>query len=224
MGQQRQLMDKTFRAQRGQGQQGQQGQGQFGQNQPGQGQSGQGQPGQGQPGQNQPGQGQQGQSGQGQAESGGNLAQDQQALHDRLNQIIQGLKEKGVGSPDGLNGAGQAMDDAQKNLSGQQFGSAAQDQQNVIDQLRKSAQQLAKNTARNGQNSGNPQDNTAQALDPLGRPIGANGTLLGGSLNVPDATDLQRAREILDELRKRAGELGRNQEELEYIDRLLKLF
>ena len=35
---------------------------------------------------------------------------------------------------------------------------------------------------------------------------------------------LQRARDILNELRKRAGEQGRGKEELDYIDRLLKQF
>jgi hypothetical protein len=35
---------------------------------------------------------------------------------------------------------------------------------------------------------------------------------------------LQRARDILNELRKRAGEQKRPKEELDYIDRLLKQF
>jgi hypothetical protein len=41
---------------------------------------------------------------------------------------------------------------------------------------------------------------------------------------VPDAIDAQRAREILDELRKRSGQNLRPQDELDYIDRLLKRF
>ena len=43
-------------------------------------------------------------------------------------------------------------------------------------------------------------------------------------MKVPDESDLQRAREILKELRKRAAERGRPQQELDYIDRLLKQF
>lgn len=237
MGQQRQLMDRTFRAQRGQGQgqgqQGQQGQGQQGQQGQGRGQGqfgqspfgqfGQGQ-GQGQPGQGQPGQGQPGGSGGPFDQYGqlgpGALSQDQQNLRDRLQQIIQGLNGNGVPTPDTLNGAGQSMGQAQNNLAGNQFGNAAQNQQNALDQLRQGAQQLAKNLPGNNQND----QQNANNLDPLGRPVGANGSLLGGQLKVPDESDLQRAREILDELRKRAAELGRPQEELDYIDRLLKLF
>ena len=41
---------------------------------------------------------------------------------------------------------------------------------------------------------------------------------------LPDANDLARARDILQELRRRAGERGRPPQELDYIDRLLKEF
>jgi hypothetical protein len=47
---------------------------------------------------------------------------------------------------------------------------------------------------------------------------------LGGSVKVPNQSDLQRAREILDELRRRAGDNARTREELDYIERLLKQF
>jgi hypothetical protein len=43
-------------------------------------------------------------------------------------------------------------------------------------------------------------------------------------VKVPQESDLQRAREILQELRKRAAERNRPKEELDYIDRLLKRF
>jgi hypothetical protein len=45
-----------------------------------------------------------------------------------------------------------------------------------------------------------------------------------GDVKIPDAAVLQRARDILMELRKRAGQQGRPKEELDYIDRLLKQF
>ncbi|HEY5347453.1 MAG TPA: DUF4175 family protein, partial [Rhizomicrobium sp.] len=56
--------------------------------------------------------------------------------------------------------------------------------------------------------------------DPLGR--GAAG--VGSTIKIPEASDMARARSILQELRKRAGERGRSQQELDYIDRLLKQF
>jgi hypothetical protein len=43
-------------------------------------------------------------------------------------------------------------------------------------------------------------------------------------VKVPDKTDIQRAREILEELQRRAAERGRPDAELEYIDRLLRRF
>jgi hypothetical protein len=41
---------------------------------------------------------------------------------------------------------------------------------------------------------------------------------------VPLELERQRSREILDELRRRAGEQQRPKEELDYIDRLLKTY
>jgi hypothetical protein len=43
-------------------------------------------------------------------------------------------------------------------------------------------------------------------------------------VKIPEEAELQRAREILDELRRRSGQYGRPQMEREYIDRLLKQF
>ena len=42
-----------------------------------------------------------------------------------------------------------------------------------------------------------------------------------GSVKIPAASDLQRSREILNELYKRAGDRDRPTVEREYIDRLL---
>jgi len=41
---------------------------------------------------------------------------------------------------------------------------------------------------------------------------------------VPDGSDLQRARHILEELRRRAGERARARLERDYIERLLERF
>ena len=62
------------------------------------------------------------------------------------------------------------------------------------------------------------QDNGQE--DPLGR--GPTGP--GSGVKLPDANALARARDILQELRRRAGERGRPPQELDYIDRLLREF
>ena len=61
-------------------------------------------------------------------------------------------------------------------------------------------------------------------LDPLGRPQRTEGPDLGTSVKVPDQIDAQRAREILEILRRRLGERFRPDIELDYIERLLKRF
>ena len=60
--------------------------------------------------------------------------------------------------------------------------------------------------------------------DPLGRPQRTEGPDPGTSVKVPDEIDVQRAREILEELRRRLGEPARPMLELDYIERLLRRF
>jgi DNA anti-recombination protein RmuC len=155
----------------------------------------------------------------------GSLAADQQDLRNRLDQIIQGLGRNGVEVPEGLNDAGQAMGQARDDLANSQFGSAGQNEQRALDQLRDSAQQMARDMmAQNGQQQGEGEQARGDQLDPLGRPIEEQGSMAGGTVRIPDQSDLARAREILEELRRRAGEANRAQQELDYIDRLLKQF
>jgi Domain of unknown function (DUF4175) len=54
-------------------------------------------------------------------------------------------------------------------------------------------------------------------VDSLGRPL-CDGT----AVKVPGEIDVQRARRIVEELRKRVGRIDRSQQELDYIKRLLK--
>ena len=60
--------------------------------------------------------------------------------------------------------------------------------------------------------------------DPLGRPMRGHEYGEDFTVKVPGEIDAQRARRILEELRKRFGESFRPQLELDYIERLLKDF
>jgi hypothetical protein len=60
-----------------------------------------------------------------------------------------------------------------------------------------------------------------QGVDPLGRPRAASGPDFGGSVKVPDQIDIQRAREILDAIRRRLGDAMSPQMEKDYLERLL---
>ncbi|MGB3864249.1 MAG: DUF4175 family protein, partial [Xanthobacteraceae bacterium] len=66
------------------------------------------------------------------------------------------------------------------------------------------------------------QQSGGNRTDPLGRPL--RGRDLGDdfSVKIPGEIDVQRARRILEELRRRLGDPQRPQIELDYIERLLK--
>ena len=61
-----------------------------------------------------------------------------------------------------------------------------------------------------------------QATDPLGRPLRGRDYGDDQTVKIPGEIDVQRARRILEELRRRFGELSRPQLELDYIERRLK--
>ena len=61
-----------------------------------------------------------------------------------------------------------------------------------------------------------------QETDPLGRPLRGRDYGDDTTVKVPGEIDAQRARRILEELRRRFGESFRPQLELDYIERLLK--
>lgn len=59
--------------------------------------------------------------------------------------------------------------------------------------------------------------------DPLGRPRATKGPDDGTSVKVPDEIDVQRARQILDAIRKRLGNALSPDIERSYLERLLEL-
>ncbi len=114
------------------------------------------------------------------------------------------------------------MENAEKALGGEDYETATDEQARALDQMRKGAQEMAKQMLQNmpqryGQNGDTPRD-------PLGRPQRSQGPDPGASVKVPDEIDRQRAREILEELRRRIGEQTRPPTELDYIERLLRRF
>ena len=222
MRRQQQLLDRSFRAeQRQQGQPGQQGE--------------RGEPGQ----QGQPGEiGQSGQQGGGEEPDGmdmGDAAGQQEALRHMLGEMMRRMGD-GLGEiPDPLGRAERAMRDATEALRNGEPGQAIPPQTDALDRLQQAAREFAEQMQRRlgeaggqlasderGKNSG--QSGSRSERDPLGRPLSNNGSYDQGDVKIPDQNTLQRAREILDELRRRAGERFRPTIELDYIDRLLKRF
>jgi hypothetical protein len=130
-----------------------------------------------------------------------------------------------------LGSAGEAMGEAEGELGQGDAESAVDSQGRALDAMRKGAQGLAQSMQQNGQmgqGPGQPGRNgrarAQQNTDPLGRPMRGREYGDDANVKVPGEIDAQRARRILEELRKRFGESGRPQLELDYIERLLKDF
>jgi len=214
IGKQQQLYDDTFGEQRRQqgGEQGQRGQ---------QGQRGrQGQQ-FGQRGQR----GQQGQQGQGQQRMGeGELSERQGSLRNRLGQLREGMQQFGMRPPSQFDGAEQSMENARRALEQGDLDTATREQSRALEQLRQGAQSMAEQMLRQMPSRFGQGPAGDVPRDPLGRPQRSEGPDLGTSVRVPDEIDIQRAREILEELRKRLGEPTRPMLELEYLERLLRRF
>jgi hypothetical protein len=100
----------------------------------------------------------------------------------------------------------------------------------AMDQLRQGARQMMQQMMQQmgeGQGEGEASESDPQMTqnrDPAGRPLNGLGGLDGRDVKIPEESDLQRSREILDELLRRAGERFRPNIERDYIDRLLKRF
>jgi hypothetical protein len=58
----------------------------------------------------------------------------------------------------------------------------------------------------------------------LGRSLPGNRDADDRTVKIPKQADLQKAREVLDELRRRAGQVERPSPERDYLQRLLKQF
>ena len=63
-----------------------------------------------------------------------------------------------------------------------------------------------------------------QDTDPLGRPMRGHDLADDLSVKIPGEIDVQRARRILEELRRRFADPERPKLELDYIERLLREF
>jgi hypothetical protein len=154
------------------------------------------------------------QQGQADPKDGGTqgLQKQQNDLEKELQDSLKGMDGK---SAQKLREAGKAMGDAQSALGRKDLPNAGSSQNQALDALRQGAQALADEAQQGtGKQGGGPED-----------PLGRSPSQLGNSgVKIPGATDLARARQILEELRRRAAQMNRPQAERDYLDRLLKAF
>ena len=164
---------------------------------------------------------------------GERLADRQKRLKDDIDQLRRSGTLPGAGDPKGTEGrkalddAGRAMEDAEKALRDGDLPQALDKQAQALDALRQGIRHLGDAMA---QNRADPADPNAQQTgpegqrDPLGRD-GTTGTQMGADHGLLQGQDVyRRAQELLDEIRKRAGEQGRPDQERSYLKRLLDLF
>jgi uncharacterized protein (TIGR02302 family) len=174
-------------------------------------------------------------------------ARTQRALHRALDAMSESFAGSGGKKPRALEDAGRAMEDASGALAqhddpvardaiGRAIAALQQGGQDMARQMSSSSagqmQLSLQPGGRMGEN-GNGQEGDDEGddgqggrkKDPFGRQVDGNGTMADDpSLRVPDEMERGRSRAIQEELRRRGANRERPQEELDYIDRLLKPF
>ncbi|MEO1304073.1 MAG: DUF4175 family protein, partial [Pseudomonadota bacterium] len=167
------------------------------------------------------------------SDDGRSLAERQRELADRLEELAEnqaGLGEDGEGE-----GAGGLLDDDTVDAierSQRRAGNALEDgnesrairnQEQATRQLRELAEGLAEALDQaQAERLGEPQGDSAGAADPFGQST-MGGVDDSNSVDIPDAGERQRAKDILDELRRRYDETL-DEDEREYLERLLDRF
>jgi tetratricopeptide (TPR) repeat protein len=151
--------------------------------------------------------------------------QGQQGEQGEMNQMMKQLQQGGMDPGEPLGEAGKSMGEAEGSLGEGEAGEALGQQGRALEQLRQGAQQLAEQMQGQGEGEGPGQrGRTSYSEDPLGRPQRRDGPDFGDSVKVPGEIDVQRARRILEELRRRFSDETRPTFELDYLRRLLTPF
>ena len=153
------------------------------------------------------------------------LKAQQDGLGKQLGELQKGLSEMGIEPGKGFGEAGREMKGASKALGEGEGEPAVGSQGRALEALRQGAQDMMNQMQAMGQGGvgeGQPQMGRA-GRDPLGRerPTTAEGPDYDGRTRVPEEIDIQRAREILDEIRRRLGIGDAPVMERNYLERLL---
>jgi uncharacterized protein (TIGR02302 family) len=182
------------------------------------------------------GEGQDPQEGEGQGgQDDRTLTDRQRELRERLNDLQQGQlpgdgTEQGEEGRRNLDRAGRAMEEAEDALRDGDLDGALDRQAEAMEALRDGMREfgeaMADEQRENRDSQGGDQDFGSadpRGTDPLGRRPGETARI-GSDENMVQNTPDERAQELLDEIRRRSGELARPLEELDYLKRLLQLF
>ncbi|UWQ27954.1 TIGR02302 family protein [Leisingera sp. M523] len=161
--------------------------------------------------------------------AGGSLADRQQSLRRQLQRQQEGLPyldgEAGDAAREALDRAGRAMEGAEDALRGGDMAEAIDQQSEAMEALREGMRNLGEALAQreDGQRNGQGQPSATaegERLDPLGR---GNGSVDDGG-KVGEGNAYRRAWNLLEDIRRRAGERERSERERNYLQRLLDRF
>lgn len=172
----------------------------------------------------------------GQGGDGKTLAERQEDLRRQLERLERQGNLPGEGSARGEDGrrrleeARRAMRDAEEALRDDNLPGALDRQAEALEALRDGIRDLGAALAQENQREGDPsggrqaRTDDPEGRDPLGRQQG-EGLRIGSDSNLLQDKDVyRRAEELLNEIRRRSGDLGRPDSERDYLKRLLDLF
>lgn len=152
-------------------------------------------------------------------EGSDDLAQRQSQLREALGEAQRNSQSAGGAASQELDAAERAMQQSEGALRRGDLDAAQAAQNSALEHMREGADQLAAQMREGGEEEG--ESDEAGERDPLGR---STGTGDGRETRVPTTMDPARAREILDEIRRRAQDANRPESEREYLQRLLDRF
>jgi uncharacterized protein (TIGR02302 family) len=158
-------------------------------------------------------------------------SREQTAVRRKLGTLMLKFDKLMGGIPKNFGNAERAMGQAAKALKLERPGAAFPSQTQAVEQLRRATDSVIQQMARQmGVLMGMPLTGIRKGLpgpydDPFGRSVGEGfGNADEEEDIIPDKVETQKAYKILKELRRRAGQRKRPEEEREYIDRLLRQF
>jgi len=156
----------------------------------------------------------------------GSLGDRQQDLSKMLDDLMKQFGQNGMPAPPPFGQAGKNMNRAEGSLREGDREQALGEQGEAMTKLREGAKGMAEQLMQQsrGQQDSQGRDGEARGedRDPLGRPLPSSGEDTGPRKDMlPSELAIERARQILDMLRSKAGETGLPKYERDYIERLL---
>jgi hypothetical protein len=166
------------------------------------------------------------QQGEGQQMNGQPQAGEQEGLRQNFGKLMRDFGNMTGGDmPQSMGQAEQSMRRAVDALKKGDFDGAGDAQNQALSQMQQTMQQMQQQMQA-GMNRGPGQ---RDPMDPLGRTAPHEDSAGGNTVNtksfkIPDQSEMERARQIFEELRDRRNDPARPRDERDYLDRLLKQF